>query len=181
MKRILLFSALALLIASCNSGNEKKASGPSHTKVIETSMENVDSLNNVIPSTWKNLKTIVEGVAHTGNIASKIDSVNRFSLVYEARLGDMDEAMPTEIEFTAYGCALQPDSKAILVVSVNGEKFYKGVTLDTLFTNVNEWKQMNFTFTLPDNLKKDDIMKAYVWNNGIGELLVDDFKLEIAY
>lgn len=181
MKRILFLSVVALLMASCNSGNEKKSTGTTRTKVIATNIENVDSLNNAIPSTWKNLKTIVEGVAHSGKIASKIDSVNRFSLLYEAKLSDMDEAIPQEINFTAYGCALIPDSKAILVVSVNGDKYYKGVALDTLFTNVNEWKQMNATFKLPEGLKKDDIIKAYVWNNGIGEFLVDDFKLEIAY
>lgn len=181
MKRILFLSAVALIIVSCNSANEKKSTGTNRIKVITTDIENVDSLNNAIPSTWKNLKTIVEGVAHSGKIASKIDSVNNFSLLYEAKLSDMDEAIPQEIEFTTYGCALLPDSKAILVVSVNGDKYYKGVTLDTLFTNVNEWKQMNATFKLPEGLKKDDIIKAYVWNNGIGELLIDDFKLEIGY
>lgn len=181
MKRILFLSAVVLLMVSCNSGSEKKSAGTSYTKVIETSIENVDSLNSAVPSTWKNLKTIVEGVAHSGKIASKIDSVNRFSLLYEAKLSDMDKAMPKEINFTTYGCALVPDSKAILVVSINGDKYYKGVTLDTLFTNVNEWKQMNATFKLPEGLKDDDILKAYVWNTGKGELLVDDFKLEIAY
>lgn len=180
MKNLLFISAIALLIASCNSGN-KGNSTPSHTKVLETSIENIDSLANAPNSVWKNLKTVVEGVAHTGKFSSKIDSVNQFSLVFEDKLSNLDQGFPKSINYTVYACALKPNTKVLIVVSVNSDKFYKAAAMDTMFTTLNEWKQINATFELPDNLSSDDIIKAYVWNQNIGELLVDDFKVELAY
>lgn len=180
MKNLLFIPALAMLITSCNSGNSEKST-PAQTKVIETSIENVDSLANAPNSSWKNLKTVVEGVAHSGNFSSKIDSVNQFSLVFEDKLSNLNEGFPKSINYSAYACALKPNTKVLVVVSVNSDKFYKAYAMDTLFTTLNEWKQINATFELPDNLNSDDILKAYVWNKNIGELLIDDFKVELVY
>jgi hypothetical protein len=101
--------------------------------------------------------------------------------VFEDKFNNLDQGFPKSINYSAYACALKPNSKVLIVVSVNNEKFYKAAAMDTLFTTLNEWKQINTSFELPDNLNSDDIIKAYVWNKNIGEILVDDIKVELIY
>lgn len=180
MKKVLYIAAIALVFVSCKSGNKGNTQG-SFTKVFETNIENVDSLAAVPNGPWKNLKTVVEGVAHSGKFSSKIDSVNQFSLVFEDQLANIDKSLPKGINFSAYGCALQPNTPVLVVMSVNNEKAYKAYSLDSLFTTTNEWKAMSAKFELPENLASDDVLKVYVWNKQKGEFLVDDYKLELIY
>lgn len=181
MKRILIYSALALILASCGSGKQDKNSGASFTKVVGTDIENIDSLANLVPATWKNMKTIVEGVAHSGKYASKVDSVNNFSLLYEQKLSNIDKQVPKEINFSAFVYALQANPQVRLVVSVNDNPYYQGVILDKEMTTVNEWKEIKGNFKLPDDLTSDNVIRAYVYNNKNGEFLVDDLNLEFVY
>lgn len=177
---IVLIISAALISQSCKSGkNDSKNS--SYTKTISTNIENLDSLSKVIPSTWKNLNTVVEGVASSGKYASKIDSVHIFSMLYESKLSNIDNNIPVGATFSAKGCALIPDSKAIMVISVNHDKYYSGVSVDSIFNNVGEWKDIKASFKFPKTLKSDDEIKAYVWNQGKGEFLIDNYKLELIY
>ncbi len=177
MKKLLLCSFAALLLISCNSIDDSK----SGSVVFNTNIENIDTLRAAYPVMWKNLSTIVEGDGHSGRFASKIDSVKPFSVLLEARIGDIAGEIPKEVNFTAYGLALMPGSKAVLVLSASDNAYYKAGSFDTLFTTVNQWQEMKMNFKLPENLKKDHTLKAYVWNNGIGELLVDDINIEFTY
>lgn len=177
MKNLLLCSIAALLLMSCKSSDDSK----SGSVVFNTNVENIDTLSAAHPVMWKNLSTIEEGVGHSGKFASKIDSMKPFSIVLEARVGDIAGEIPKEVNFTAYGLALVPGSKAVLVVSASDNIYYKAGSFDTLFTTINQWQEMKMNFKLPENLKKDHTLKAYVWNNGIGELLVDDLTIEFKY
>lgn len=181
MKKLLFLAAISMLIISCNSGNNEKKSSDVKPKVVKTDIENIDSLAAVPNSVWKNTRTIVEGVAHSGKFSSKIDSLNEFSLVFEQRLGDMNSALPKTLNFQAYALALKPDTKVLMVVSVNNNKYYKTAKMDTLFTTLNQWKEIKASFELPEGLLEDDVIKAYVWNQKIGELIIDDYNLEFTY
>lgn len=180
MKKIFLLLAAAIVLTSCG-GNKDKKTGDSTILTFATNLENIDSLAIIVPATWKNLNTVTDTLAHSGKYASKIDSVSEFSLVYENRLGNISGSLPTKIKITAFGCSLQPDSKAIIVCSVSNDKFYSGTPVDSLFSTTNEWKEIKAEFTLPENLSADDVIKAYVWNKKVGTFLVDDMKLEFTY
>lgn len=180
MKKIFLLLAAAIVLTSCG-GNKDKKTGDSTILTFATNLENIDSLAIIVPATWKNLNTVTDTLAHSGKYASKIDSVSEFSLVYENRLGNISGSLPTKIKITAFGCSLQPDSKAIIVCSVSNDKFYSGTSVDSLFSTTNEWKEIKAEFTLPENLSADDVIKAYVWNKKVGTFLVDDMRLEFTY
>lgn len=179
--KVISFATLALSIAlsfnACQQASEEK----SYSKVIFTNFEKGDSLAAIVPSTWKNLNTLVQESAHSGKFASKIDSVHQYSALYEVALKDLDTKIPKEVRFSAYGAKLIPETTAIIVVSVSGDKFYLGVQIDTLFRNLGEWKPVSSTFKLPANLVGEDIIKAYVWNKTNGEFLIDDYKVEFIY
>lgn len=181
MKKILLASFIALAIIGCKSTPKEQQGDQPQTKIIETNLENIDSLSNLVPATWKNLHTIVEGVAHSGKYSSKLDSVNEFSVVYENKLNLLDDNLPKKISISAMGCALKPDTRVLMVFSVNGDKFYRAAQFDSTFSTLNEWKTMNVSWDLPKELSSDDRIKAYVYNKKIGELLVDDIKIELTY
>ncbi len=181
MKKILLASFVALALVACKSTPKDQQGDQPQTKVIATDLENIDSLANLVPATWKNLNTIVEGVAHSGKYSSKLDSVNEFSVVYENKLNLLDDNMPKKISVSAMGCALKPGTRVLMVVSVNGDKYYRAAEFDSTFVALNEWKQMNASWDLPKELASDDRIKAYIYNKKIGELLVDDFKIELTY
>lgn len=168
------------MLASCNSGKKEASNGDS-VKVFETNIENVDSLASLPNGVWKNLKTVVEGVAHSGRFSSKIDSIEQFSMVFEDQLSNLDSKMPKKVNFSAFGSAVKPNTPVLIVLSVSSDKVYKTASADSLFTTLNEWKPINAQFELPDNLAGDDILKVYVWNRQKGEFLVDDIKVELIY
>lgn len=175
---ISLVIALAISFNACQQASE---GNESYSKIVFTDFEKADSLGAIIPATWKNLNTLVTDSAHSGTYASKIDSVHQFSALYEVALKDLDTNIPKEVRFSAYGAKLKPETTAIIVVSVSGDKYYKGVAIDTLFKNTGEWKPVSSSFKLPEGLKSEDIIKAYVWNKNNGEFLIDDYKLEFIY
>lgn len=180
MKKLLFYSLIAVVLYSCSS-NDQNSSKDSYSKVISTDIENIDSLSNVKPSTWKNLHTLTEGVAHSGVNASRIDSLNLFSFTYEQKLGNLDINMPKSLTFTAWGYALNPNPEFLMVVSVNNEKFYQGFPVQPFLLTENEWYKMEAKYKLPKNLKESDVIKAYVWNYRKGEMLVDDITLQFEY
>ena len=180
MKNFFLLLASAAILISCG-GNKENKSGDSITQTYATDMENVDSLATIVPATWKNLETLTDTLAHSGKYSSKIDSVREFSLVYENKLGNMNNSLPKKVKITAFGCSLQPGSKGLIVCSINNNKFYAGAVVDSVFTNTNEWKEISAEFSFPEGLTTDDVMKAYVWNKKAGVLLIDDLKLEMTY
>jgi hypothetical protein len=177
MKKLLLYSIASLFLISCNSRGDSK----SGTVEYSVDLESIDSLANTSPAIWKNLSTIVEGVGHSGNFSSKIDSASPFSVVLETKVSDIAGGIPKEVKFSAYGLALQSGSKAILVVSASDNVFYGSAVFDTLFNTTDQWQKMNTSFLMPKNLKENHVLKAYVWNDGKGELLVDDLNIEFVY
>lgn len=180
MKKLLLIAASAVIMVSCNSGKKETSHEP-YSKVYETNVENIDSLAKDPNGVWRNLKTIITGVAHSGNNSSKLDTIMPYSIAFQGKFKVIDENLPKEINLSAYGCALKPNSAVSLVVSVGNNKVYKAITLDTLFTTINEWKPINGKFSLPNTLEPDDEVKVYVWNRQIGEFLIDDYKVEFVY
>lgn len=180
MKKLVLIAALAVIMVSCNSGKKETSHEP-YSKVFQTNVENVDSLSKDPNGVWRNLKTVITGVAHSGSNSSKLDSIMPYSLAFQSKFEAIDENLPKQINLSAYGCALKPNSAVSLVLSVGNNKVYKAISLDTLFTNINEWKPISANFSLPNTLEPDDEVKIYVWNRQIGEFLVDDYKLEFVY
>ncbi len=180
MRKLLLILSAIIILASCNSINDGKNESGTILS-FSTDVENVDSLAVLIPNTWKNLNTITDTLAHSGKYSSKIDSINEFSIVYENRLGNINDALPKKMKISAFGCSLAQGSNAFIICSVNNNKYYSGAQVDSLFTNTNEWKEISAEFNLPETLDADDIIKAYVWNKKIGTFLVDDLKVELTY
>lgn len=174
---LLSIISVVMLTSGCNQVSSEK----SYTKVIFTDFEKPDSLASIVPATWKNLNTLVQDSANSGKFASKIDSLHQFSALYEIPFKDLDVNIPKELTFSAYCSKLKPETTAIIVVSVSNDKYYKSVFIDTLFKNVGEWKPVTSNFKLPEDLKSDDIIKAYIWNQTKGEFLIDDYKLEFKY
>jgi hypothetical protein len=173
--------ASMLIIASCNSPKQPGTSDGSYSKIFFTGMDNPDSLAKVSNSNWKNMSTLVETSAHSGKYCSKIDSVNQFSFLFESAFSLIEHKVPKQVKVSAYCYGLQPESKARLVVSVKGDKYYKAYVADSLFVTPGEWHKIESTYNLPDKLDIYDVVKVYAMNNKTGELLVDDLRIEFIY
>lgn len=179
---VLSFTVLSVLVISgCNSPKQPGNADGSYSKVFYSNMDNPDSLTALSPSVWKNLKTLVETTAYSGKYCSKIDTVNIFSFLYESSFSQIEDTTPRQALVSAYAYALQPNTKARLVVSVNGGKYYKALVADSLFVSPGEWKEIKGTFNLPTDLGIYDVVKAYVFNDKTGELLVDNLRVEFIY
>ncbi len=186
MKKSVL-NALALIvlavfvISGCNTHKQPGNADGSYSKVFYSNMDNPDSLAALAPSVWKNMKTLVETSAYSGKYCSKIDTVNIFSFLYENSFNQIEGVTPKQVLVSAYGYAIQPNTKARLVVSVSGDKYYKAIVADSLFVTPGEWKEIKGTFNLPTELGIYDVVKAYVFNDKTGELLVDNLRVEFIY
>lgn len=180
MKKILLPIFAVALFTACNCSSDEKTGAVTNAR-YSSNLDNVDSLVTLVPQVWRNLPTIIETSAHSGKFASKITAEQQFSVAYENELSNIGSKIPKELKFTAFASVLVPDSKILVVVSASGQKYYKAVNFSDEFTALNSWKQISATFTLPNSLSKSDVIKAYVWNNKAGEVLIDDIDIEFTF
>lgn len=182
MKNLFIITILAVMATACGSGNQEKSEASSSNEItFTTDLENIDSLLNEIPASWKNEKTIAEGMAHSGKFASKIDSTSEFSFVFEQKLSYIDARVPKKVHYTAWIYSDMANTPGSIVVSVNNNAYYKGFKIADFFPAGKEWKQVSATFELPETLTGENIIKGYVWNQNKNPLIIDDISIKFEY
>lgn len=164
MRKIILLAALPLILFSCGKAGKK-------ANEFSNDMENVN--------VWSNQATIVRGIAHTGNYASKLDSTAVYSFGFQSLFENVLKNIPKKINVTMWIYAPQANPKATLVVDINSNgksKYWRNSALNGV-TDAKEWKKMSATFDLPSNLDIKDELKIYVWNPDKQELYIDDLDI----
>jgi hypothetical protein len=137
--------------------------------------ENEDSIN-----TFHHLSS---EVSYNGNLSSKSDSVSRFSDGITYRIEDSllkHKNSLLTVRLMAYTENLNSD--AMLVVSFeNKEKSYsyQYVNIKDFLQNEKKWTSIFLTTFVPEEIKRNDEIKCYLWNIGSNRIFIDDLELRI--
>lgn len=74
------------------------------------------------------------------------------------------------------------ENSLLMVFSVEGNgQTYHYVASDFLkqYHEHGVWTATEFVFTIPQGLKKNAVLKSYIWNINKNKVLIDNFKLEV--
>ncbi len=82
-------------------------------------------------------------------------------------------------------CSSEIFSKNRLLMVCSSEKNSKSVHYEALdiaeqIEEINVWSKTEFIFKVPDNFPEGGIIKLYIWNIDKGNVLIDNFKFDIA-
>lgn len=103
-----------------------------------------------------------------------------FSEGFTVNLGEL---MHDEFEILLQAqCKAELKSKAALVLSIEGENkfnYWGSSSLNNMDFKENEWNLVSIYKRYKINTNDENLLKAYFWNPGTSDILIDDMKLEI--
>ena len=180
MKIHLYTLILLMTMASCISPLTETDEDPGMVS-FSTDLEQPDSLGTAEPISWQNLETVKEGIAYSGNRASRLDQEVEYSIAFEQKFGYIAENSPRQLTYKAMVYSDESLPTAFVVASIAGIDYYRSYPIAEFLPAAGKWEQVNATFTLPDSLKPSDKLKVYLWNRKKSNLWVDDVSLEFEF
>jgi hypothetical protein len=174
MKNIFLFVLSAIMLFSCGkSGRKAIMFSNDFEKVIGTSYDPDNA------KFWGSPVSLVKGVAHSGEYASKMDSSNTYSFGFKSIIKNIKKDAPIKIKVKLWVYAGQPNPDATLVVDINNNgksKYWKNAALSGV-SKGREWTECSASFDIPTNINVNDEVKIFVWNPNMQLLYIDDFEI----
>lgn len=120
---------------------------------------------------------------HGGNQSFRMSSKAEFSPGLWIKFKDLNPGDSSWIRATGYVWFSCPsaDVKCNLVSTCNhkGVNFkYMFIPLETENLKPNQWNRVSIDYRIPEAPDGEDVLQAYFWYRGGGEMLVDDVKIE---
>ena len=121
---------------------------------------------------------------HGGKQSLKMSSRVPFSPGLWIKFRDLNPADSAWIRVTGYvwfSC-LPAQAKCSLVATCNhnGVNYkYLFIPIETENLQQNQWNRVSIEYRIPLAPDRDDVLQAYFWYRGKGELLVDDVEVEL--
>ena len=120
---------------------------------------------------------------HGGKQSLKMSSRVPFSTGLWMQFKDLKQPGSSWIRVTGYVWFSCPpaDAKCSLVATCNHKGInykYMFVALDKESLKPNQWNRVSIDYRIPAAVDRDDVLQAYFWYRGNGELLVDDIDVE---
>tara|TARA_R110001592_G_C13182829_1_gene751139 strand:- start:1421 stop:3487 length:2067 start_codon:yes stop_codon:yes gene_type:complete len=115
---------------------------------------------------------------------SKINAfkVEEYSSTFKLNLDEVNLSSNLIISGEVYHL-FKDSTEASIVVSIEnneGVYFWENAGLNYFTKNDNDWKQVEFNYSLSQKeIKPNSILKVYVWNPEKQECIIDDFKVEL--
>jgi hypothetical protein len=176
MKKSILFLGLAIsaFLCSCSSKKEE-ISVPEAENIFINTFESVTFWGNNDPR-------IKKAAGHSGNFVCVLDSVNPFSVTFEANFGKISPQPLKILKASAFVKAKNTNASVsfgaqIVTTDPNGQPktiYLSEAGLEFKTAKINEWTQLKFEAQLPANTMPTDIVKVFAFDRSKEEILVDD-------
>jgi len=163
MKNLFLIFCAAVALASCQN----------HSKI--TFSQNFEST-----AGWYENSNIVKGSGHSGSYFTRTGENRDYSQTFTLKLSDISEKPVRRIDMGAWVRISGPLAKAKLVLSIESADsmmYWQAIRTEDVSPKPGEWTRLYFTYDLPDNLKPDNVVKVYLWNESKKEVDADDFDI----
>ncbi|MBL7916287.1 MAG: glycosyltransferase family 39 protein [Bacteroidia bacterium] len=119
-----------------------------------------------------------------GKYAIKIDSGNEFGPGLFRSVSELKLSPGSSVDISIKGMSPESVSGAKLVVSIekNNETLsWQASDFDRYLSEPGKWSTVVMHFDLPTNLKGDETIKIYCWNEKRKVIYFDDFKMNIYF
>lgn len=126
--------------------------------------------------------SIYNGDGHSGNMCSKIDSINPFSFGFTYLIKNINKKSFTKATFSAWVKVENIQNGINLVVAItsdNGKKQLQwvGYRIAEFVKTPNQWTIVNGEIQIPENLPDDAQISFYAWSPKGESGFIDDFEI----
>ena len=125
---------------------------------------------------------IYQGIAHSGNFSTRTFGKNTFSVMYEKTVRDLNVPDMKAVALSAWVYVFpssgEPEGSLVFTVTntVGVNTCWKGVSLHGPMVPREQWFKISGSFSLTDvQIRPDDKIQVYFWNNSDTKVLSDDF------
>ena len=177
MKKLFVLPALLVLLFS--SGCIKK-NGQMGKSVF--SISNDLESSGGFSGNENNVYTLVKESAHSGVIACRIDSINKYGYLFRTRINQLPVTNFKKIKFSCWCSLNDAASKASLVISIDDntgkQLLWSGNEINKTVKTPKEWGEVSVDADLSKFNQPDNKISIYVWNNSNAAIYSDDYKIE---
>lgn len=121
--------------------------------------------------------------AHSGRVATVVDSTHEFSETYRMQLGRLFSRRPRKLRLSAWVWVPRYEDDADLVVKIvdpndaSEPLFYQSMYLSDKGP-YQQWKRVSQDFDLPEELQSSTELSIYAWRGGAKQpIYLDDWEL----
>ena len=168
--KIIALSCLMISLFSCHRSNRQDTNS-------STSFKNDFESSDV----WTNRQTIIECPAHSGKFACKLDSNIEFGVGFAEMAAKIGTKTPTEVSIKIWVNIPDLTANSTLVfhaIKTDGTNaFWFGVQLNKMVKKANEWTEVDYKYKFPTELKGDEKVMIYTWNDGKKVWYADDLSV----
>jgi hypothetical protein len=125
---------------------------------------------------------IYQGIAHSGNYSTKTFGKNSFSVMIEKTIRDLNirdmKAVALSAWVYVFPSSEEPEGSLVFTITntVGVNTCWKGISLHGAYVPRDKWFKISGTFDLSDfQIRPDDRIQIYFWNNSDTKILSDDF------
>lgn len=112
-----------------------------------------------------------------------LDSVKEYSPTFIAKVGDIVKDPSSLLHFSALVYKPSSNAESQFVIAINNkntQKAWFSNSTNYFLKDSASWKKSFLSIRLPENIRKDDILKVYVWNNKKKPIFISDMKIKVA-
>ncbi len=170
--QFVLILAMLILFSAC--GNDKKNTGFEFTN----DLENIKGWS----GNDNNAKSVVKGIARSGNYVSQTDSINRFGYIFKTNISDVSSRALKTVKTSVWASVPVINNEALFVITIDslGKTIsWKGQKINEFVKTPNQWTEVIASEDI-SKLKpsKDYVISIYVWNTGSTEIFTDDHRVK---
>ena len=129
---------------------------------------------------WFEMGSLSDEKSFSGTYSSKVDKENSISILFRKKYKFIPDSSRNEIYISlkAYQGSLNSDAKlTIQTEGIDGQKSWIDIPIASQVYNQNQWNDFSYTFTIPETMKNEEIIKIFVYNPSSKPVYVDDFKI----
>lgn len=123
-----------------------------------------------------------QGIAHSGNYSTKTFGKNTFSVMVEKTVRDLNirdlKAVALSAWVYVFPSTDEPEGSLVFTITntVGVNTCWKGVSLHGPYVTRDKWFKISGSFDLSEvQIRPDDKIQIYFWNNSDTKILSDDF------
>jgi hypothetical protein len=122
--------------------------------------------------------------AQSGDYAYWMDSAVLYSPTFSMLCREIAPQIGSWIRLTVWiypHDSFEEHPANVVITFIRQRKNYKYKTIDLAneTLKIEEWNKIVMDYEIPYDCRPDDQLKAYIWNRGKGNFLIDNFQLEV--
>ena len=152
-----------------------------YAKATNSEMKQSEFFNNCegnLP--WGQMQSLTSEKSFSGDKSSKTGQKQEYSLTFEYAIKDLPDSLKhLSIGMQLFQQDLNHDAK--LTIEISGKNIayqLNGVLIRDLSRKIQKWDDISYSFTLPSDFNKGDLIKIYVFNPTNSIINVDDISIK---